>query len=93
MTSAIGNADTDENGDWDIPFSGSDPQSVTAAFGSTSKYAYVLDDSGPEISPHANGHARRALAILAQHGQEIPQTRLRSTHNDTSTSSATSSSR
>ncbi len=50
MTSAVGNTNTDVNGDWTITNSGTTNEAVTAAFGGGSRYAWVLDEGGSEIT-------------------------------------------
>lgn len=49
-TSAVGNADTDQNGNFTIPYGGGTPQSVTFDFGSDSPFAYVVNQAGAELT-------------------------------------------
>ncbi|MEW6746243.1 MAG: hypothetical protein AB1486_26175 [Planctomycetota bacterium] len=52
MSSAVGNTNTEMNGDWTITYSGSDNQTVTTNFGSASTFFWVDDygDSDSQIS-------------------------------------------
>lgn len=50
VNSAVGNTDTDMNGQWLIPYSGGSNQTVTWAFGSSSTYAHVDDQGGADFT-------------------------------------------
>ena len=50
VSSSAGNDETDANGDWVIPYSGTTNVTVTADFGSDNRYAWVLNDTGGNSS-------------------------------------------
>jgi hypothetical protein len=50
VTSPVGSADTDVNGNFDISYTGNTPQSVTCKFDTNDKRANVVNQAGAELS-------------------------------------------